>query len=141
MLFIQGKIFFVLGLLAALRMGNREGMTGNELKSQCHEVWMQDKLDQEHLVKVCEDVFCSFVCFVCFFVSLFFFCSWASSRLDWFVFENVPEYPTDYLRPLEQKYAYEETLISPQRFGKPMNRPLLPKQKHVCIYPFTFLYL
>ncbi|CAL1168273.1 unnamed protein product [Cladocopium goreaui] len=43
-------------------------------------------------------------------------------RLDWFVFENVPEYPTDYLRPLEQKYAYEETLISPQRFGKPMNR-------------------
>eukprot|EP00435_Cladocopium_sp_Y103_P038338 s1532_g10.t1 len=46
-------------------------------------------------------------------------------RLDWFVFENVPEYPTDFLAPLEQKYAYEETLISPQRFGKPMNRQIL----------------
>ena len=130
--------FFSLGLLATLRMGNREGMTGNQIKRECHEVWMQDKLDQEQLGKIILDMFLSTRLLFYFCVSLFVqlfavFHSGASPRLDWFVFENVPEYPTDYLAPLEQKYAYEETLISPQRFGKPMNRPRLPKPIHACV--------
>ena len=99
---------------------------------------MQDKLDQEQLGKIILDMFLSTRLLFYFCVSLCVqlfavFHSGASPRLDWFVFENVPEYPTDYLAPLEQKYAYEETLISPQRFGKPMNRPRLPKPIHACV--------
>lgn len=45
-------------------------------------------------------------------------------RPDWFVHENVRRYPKNFIeQPFEKaNYAYEETSISPQRFGKPMAR-------------------
>ena len=43
-------------------------------------------------------------------------------RLDWFMLENVPKYPVEFLKGLEATHDYQTTLISPQRFGKPMNR-------------------
>ena len=44
-------------------------------------------------------------------------------RLDWFIHENSTNFPKDYLEAaFANKYASEETWISPQRFGKPMNR-------------------
>lgn len=44
-------------------------------------------------------------------------------RLDWFVHENSINFPKEYLEEaFGNKYACEETWISPQRFGKPMNR-------------------
>ena len=46
-------------------------------------------------------------------------------RLGWFIHENVRAFPLAYLMDkLGQKYACEECVITPQRFGKPMNRPL-----------------
>lgn len=45
-------------------MGKQEGM-GNVLKRRCHEVWLQDKMDQKHFV----NIWCSFVILV---VTLFF---------------------------------------------------------------------
>ena len=44
-------------------------------------------------------------------------------RPGWFVHENVMGYPKDYLSDaFDDVYDCEETQISPQRFGKPMNR-------------------
>eukprot|EP00434_Breviolum_minutum_P016191 symbB.v1.2.014267.t1/scaffold1033.1/size247163/5 len=44
-------------------------------------------------------------------------------QLDWFVHENSTNFPKEYLEEaFGNKYACEETWISPQRFGKPMNR-------------------
>ena len=60
-------------------------------------------------------VSCTLILFVC----------WVTKflRPPWFIHENVREYPDEFFKPLLLKgYAYEETVISPQRFGKPMNR-------------------
>lgn len=48
----------------------------------------------------------------------------APLRLDWFVHENVKNFPEEYLTStLEPEgYLQQATAISPQRFGKPMNR-------------------
>eukprot|EP00438_Fugacium_kawagutii_P025940 Skav207665 [mRNA] locus=scaffold1857:174390:176482:+ [translate_table: standard] len=44
-------------------------------------------------------------------------------RLSWFVHENVIRFPGKYITDeFEPKYQCEESVISPQRFGKPMNR-------------------
>ncbi|CAK9025846.1 unnamed protein product [Durusdinium trenchii] len=43
-------------------------------------------------------------------------------RLDWFAHENVQQFPAEVLTPLHQWYGEQSSLISPQRFGKPLNR-------------------
>jgi len=45
-------------------------------------------------------------------------------RPDWFIHENVTGFPRDLIQQPFAKAGYEmqETNISPQRFGKPMNR-------------------
>ena len=60
-------------------------------------------------------------------------------RLDWFIHENVPEYPGDYVeKPLsKQGYSVQVCLISPLRFGKPMERRRKPEPEnrtiHTCV--------
>ena len=44
-------------------------------------------------------------------------------RLDWFIHENSVNFPKQFLEDaFANKYASEDTWISPQRFGKPINR-------------------
>lgn len=49
---------------------------------------------------------------------------WKSAlRPKWFVHENVKRFPKHFLTDaLGGIYSLQETMISPQRFGKPMNR-------------------
>ncbi|CAK9098054.1 unnamed protein product [Durusdinium trenchii] len=50
-------------------------------------------------------------------------------RLSWYVHENVNGFPGKWIiDELAPKYKCEECLISPQRFGKPMNRQWQLKQ-------------
>ena len=53
-----------------------------------------------------------------------FLCPSWKLRLDWFVHENVPGFPRDYLMDTLGPAGYDcqMTIISPQRFGKPMSR-------------------
>ena len=46
-------------------------------------------------------------------------------RLGWFVHENVLKFPGKYLEDTFEPlgYSHQCTAVSPQRFGKPMNRP------------------
>ena len=37
--------------------------------------------------------------------------------------ENVTHFPEDYLDQLGRDYGSESAIVTPQRFGKPMNRP------------------
>ena len=49
-------------------------------------------------------------------------------RPGWFIHENVQKFPGEYLQ-FDDEYNKQETSISPQRFGKPMNRQGFEKQK------------
>ena len=50
-------------------------------------------------------------------------------RPGWFVHENVLRYPGSYLEEpmVNAGYGFQQTAISPQRFGKPMSRTRLIK--------------
>ena len=54
-------------------------------------------------------------------------------RPAWWVHENVQAYPQDYLTSnFEPRgYAFQGTTVSPQRFGKPMNRQVFFLEKAV----------
>ena len=51
-------------------------------------------------------------------------------RPGWFIHENVQKFPGEYLQ--FDEYGKQETSISPQRFGKPMNRQGL-KSKEISL--------
>lgn len=113
------------------RMGKKEGFN-NKQKKVCHDVWVKDKVDRRPLgVWEVEDLlYTGVVLFKTVFASLV---SRAPSlqlkhgdlRLGWFIHENVLKFPGEYLedtfKPLG--YGIQSTVVSPQRFGKPMNRP------------------
>lgn len=118
-------------LFDMLRMGKKEGFT-NKAKRACHDAWLKDKIDQrlldfnnilvgvsiQKVIKFVGDNWYIFwePAWPYFLLCLF--------RLDWFVHENVPSYPGSYVEePMKKRgYKMETCLISPQRFGKPMNR-------------------
>lgn len=55
-------------------------------------------------------------------------------RPGWFIHENVQKFPGEYLQ-FDDEYNKQETSISPQRFGKPMNRQGFEKQKKSITFP------
>ena len=65
------------------------------------------------------------------------------TRLDWFLHENVPDFPGPFLeKPMEKAgYSCQKTLISPQRFGKPMNRQSGLWKMFFCFFKFILLSL
>ena len=107
-------------------MGKNEGLA-NTQKRQVHDVWLADKKDQKLHVEHSQTCF-SFWSFRGAVheregSSKFFKIATFSLRLDWFLHENVTGFPHAWLKDeFAQRYACEETLISPQRWGKPMNR-------------------
>ena len=106
-------------LVTALRMGKKEGLA-NQQKRRCHDAWMADKTDQRHNVFTLLMSVWTWVKYVT--VLVIFASPNTLLRLAWFLHENVPEYPEAFLEPLLERYNVQKTLISPQRFGKPMNR-------------------
>ena len=115
-------------------MGKQEGPNNTE-KAKVHSVYARDKLDTkplrplQYIVVVGWFVLC--FCFVevqgnktC----LIILCN---PRLAWWVHKNVLQYPEDHIKkPFCEQAGYEvqASMISPQRFGKPMSR-----QRHVGV--------
>ena len=61
-----------------------------------------------------------------------------SGRLAWFVHENVPNFPGEWVRDeFAPEYGNQHTIISPQRFGKPMSRQVCRETKHIAFFFFT----
>lgn len=113
------------------RMGKKEGFN-NKQKKVCHDVWVKDKVDRRPLgVWEVEDLLYTGV--VLFKTVFAFLASRAPSlqlkhgdlRLGWFIHENVLKFPGEYLEDTFKPLGYgnQSTVVSPQRFGKPMNRP------------------
>lgn len=111
-------------------MGKKEGFT-NKQKKVCHDVWTKDKVDRRTLgfLEVEKLLYTGLVllsCF-CFLFKRVFTSAYkpGDPRLGWFVHENVPNFPGEYLEDIFKPLGYDNqsTTVSPQRFGKPMNRP------------------
>ena len=63
-----------------------------------------------------------------------------SGRLAWFVHENVPNFPAQWMRDeFAEEYDNQHTLISPQRFGKPMSRQVCRETKNSVFFFLLFL--
>ena len=104
-----------------MRIGKKEGMnTTNVAKRQVQNVWVKDKLDTQY------PGFCILCVYFDFCVGVLFLVEIDSSsalRSGWFVHENVMGYPKQYLsESCGSVCDCQETQMSPQRFGKPMNR-------------------
>lgn len=106
-----------------MRFGKQEGLN-NQVKRRCHDVWLKDKIDQQHLVTGMSmfDSFDENLSFDCFKGCMFMTAVPKQPRLDWFLLENVLKYPVEFLKALDITHDFQTTIISPQRFGKPMNR-------------------
>ena len=111
-------------------MGNHEGLSSAS-KRKVHDVYVKDKADTRSCVLLVFFVILSSHIILFpkvrtmsqwFFFVLFPTC--LSSRLAWFIHENLENFPEKYLTdefaPLG--YSCQGTSISPQRFGKPMHR-------------------
>ena len=97
-------------------MGKREGLS-NTQKRQIHDVYVKDKQDQKYLTST------SALKFV-----VRFFHSFSAARLAWFIHENVEHYPPQHIeKPFSEKtgYGMQSSKISPERFGKPMQRQMV----------------
>jgi hypothetical protein len=106
-------------------MGKNEGMnTTNAAKRQVQNVWVKDKLDTQYPgFCILSVFFYFFVRGCCFWKSPLCLDSGRALRPGWFIHENVLGYPKEYLsESFDSVYECQETQISPQRFGKPMNR-------------------
>lgn len=121
-----------------VRMGKKEGLS-NTVKRKVHDVYVKDKTDVKLLGSRPWMCF-PYVLFVGadHLYNLFPFVEhfWAypkpSWRPSWFIHENVKAFPLDYLEnKFKLHYSCQSTNISPQRFGKPMNRSIVAKE-HKC---------
>lgn len=119
-------------------MGKKEGLS-NTVKRKVHDVYVKDKTDVKLLGSRPWMCF-PYVLFVGadHLYNLFPFVEhfWAypkpSWRPSWFIHENVKAFPLDYLEnKFKLHYSCQSTNISPQRFGKPMNRSIVAKE-HKC---------
>ena len=112
-------------------MWKREGMNTTDLaKKAAQEVYIKDKLDRKQPsctkeILICRHQFRRLVTII-----LKFFLAHLFLRPGWFLHENVTNYPQDYLAEnLGRYFEVESTTITPQRFGKPMNRHIV--ESHV----------
>ena len=112
-------------------MGKKEGWnTEDKAKKQCHDVYVADKKDQKPLISL-HKAFYVRCCFQKSLVQEVFhglvpLCFTIHLRLDYFIHENVTNFPAFFTDEAfgAAGYSVQCTVISPQRFGKPMNRPI-----------------